>query len=360
MKTLLLSTALATATALGATAYAGGFQQAQQAQTQRTDVRTDVRTADGNAFLSSNFTGMTVYARDTTRSSGDRAGISGGEADRSDRAAATSPANRTGADDMDRRTGNAAGRDGQSAAAHLAERENWDDIGSINDVVITRDGEIEGVIVDVGGFLGLGARSVKIDMDDLEFVRSEDGAAMGDDFYVVVSMSRDELEALPEWDEDQLRTGAAGVRGGQDRASGPAAARTDIEGQRDRDASMTGQENRTTTGVRQENRLESDGTVFGGNYATLDRQERTADRLIGAEVFDATSEEIGNVEDLVLRNEEVQGLIVDIGGFLGLGAHTVSLPVERADIRWIPADEDVRVQVPMTREQLEAMPAHDG
>ena len=76
-------------------------------------------------------------------------------------------------------------------------------------------------------------------------------------------------------------------------------------------------------------------------------------------MFDATGEEIGNVEDLVLRNQQVQGLVVDIGGFLGLGAHTVNLPVHSADIRWMPADEDVRVQVPMTRAQLEAMPEHD-
>ena len=37
-------------------------------------------------------------------------------------------------------------------------QEGWDDIGTINDVILTRDGEISAVLVDVGGFLGMGER----------------------------------------------------------------------------------------------------------------------------------------------------------------------------------------------------------
>jgi len=37
----------------------------------------------------------------------------------------------------------------------------------------------------------------------------------------------------------------------------------------------------------------------------------------------------------------------------------VNLPIDRADIRWNQDGDDVRVQVPMARAELEALPEHD-
>ena len=66
------------------------------------------------------------------------------------------------------------------------------------------------------------------------------------------------------------------------------------------------------------------------------------------------------MSDLVINGEDIEGLLVDVGGFLGLGAHTVNLPIERAEIGWKPSDDDVRVQVALTRAELEAMPEYEG
>lgn len=100
--------------------------------------------------------------------------------------------------------------------------------------------------------------------------------------------------------------------------------------------------------------------VLSGDYETLEREERTAERLIGADVYDAAGDRVGSVSDLVINGEDIEGLLVDVGGFLGLGAHTVNLPIERAEIGWKPSDDDVRVQVALTRAELEAMPEHEG
>src|SRR5699024_10689965 len=52
------------------------------------------------------------------------------------------------------------------------------------------------------------------DMDDLYLILkdgdssdSDDSSDEIDDLSVIASLSRDQLEALPEWDEDNLRTG---------------------------------------------------------------------------------------------------------------------------------------------------------
>ena len=49
------------------------------------------------------------------------------------------------------------------------------------------------VVVDVGGFLGMGARPVALKTSQLDFMRDEDG-----EIHATTSWSKDEIEALPE------------------------------------------------------------------------------------------------------------------------------------------------------------------
>lgn len=68
-----------------------------------------------------------------------------------------------------------------------------DKVGEINEVVIHPDGKIQGVVVDVGGLLGVGARSVLLDWKELEMVQRD-----GRDI-VMVNANEDTLKALPEY-----------------------------------------------------------------------------------------------------------------------------------------------------------------
>ncbi|TVQ59626.1 MAG: hypothetical protein EA355_00235, partial [Rhodobacteraceae bacterium] len=63
-----------------------------------------------------------------------------------------------------------------NAEVFLADRDAWESVGAIDDVVMTQDGDVRGVLLDVGGFLGFGARTVMVDIEDLHFV-SEDPEA---------------------------------------------------------------------------------------------------------------------------------------------------------------------------------------
>lgn len=69
-----------------------------------------------------------------------------------------------------------------------------ENVGSISDVIL--DGEaVDAVTIDVGGFLGMGAKEVAVDMDNLEFMTDEDG-----DHYLYTSFTQEQLEAQPEYD----------------------------------------------------------------------------------------------------------------------------------------------------------------
>ena len=49
------------------------------------------------------------------------------------------------------------------------------------------------VIVDVGGFLGIGAKPVALPVDELDFMRDENG-----DVHAMTTLTKDEAKALPE------------------------------------------------------------------------------------------------------------------------------------------------------------------
>lgn len=72
---------------------------------------------------------------------------------------------------------------------------NEENVGSINDVVLEGD-LVDFVTIDVGGFLGLGAKTVAVDMDNLAFMTDEDG-----EMYLYTSFTQEQLEAQPEYDE---------------------------------------------------------------------------------------------------------------------------------------------------------------
>jgi len=64
-------------------------------------------------------------------------------------------------------------------------------IGEIDDVVVDAEGRIQQVVVSVGGFLGVGARSVAISWADLRFDAQREVA--------VVNMTKDQLSQQPEF-----------------------------------------------------------------------------------------------------------------------------------------------------------------
>jgi len=49
------------------------------------------------------------------------------------------------------------------------------------------------VVIDVGGFLGIGAKPVSVSLSELEFMRDEDG-----DVHAVTTWTKDQLKQMPE------------------------------------------------------------------------------------------------------------------------------------------------------------------
>lgn len=97
-----------------------------------------------------------------------------------------------------------------------------------------------------------------------------------------------------------------------------------------------------------------------GYVAVTDMTMLTADTLKGVDVVDNAGADVGEVSDVELSAEgAVTGIILDIGGFLGMGEHTVKLSLDQITI-YADADKDMIVNVPMDKAALEALPEYEA
>lgn len=68
-----------------------------------------------------------------------------------------------------------------------------EEVGSISDLIIDQNGQVVGVVVGVGGFLGMGEKDVAIGWDDVR----KSGAA--DEQELQIDVTREELETASEF-----------------------------------------------------------------------------------------------------------------------------------------------------------------
>ncbi len=69
-------------------------------------------------------------------------------------------------------------------------------IGDINDVLIGSNGNVQAVVVGVGGFLGVGEKNVAIPFDALSITRKTNSASIEK---VTVTYSKDDLKNAPKF-----------------------------------------------------------------------------------------------------------------------------------------------------------------
>lgn len=85
---------------------------------------------------------------------------------------------------------------------------NDESLGSISDVVIDRDGTIVAAVIDVGGFLGIGAKPVAVSFESLTPTPTDNGQK------IVVAMTKEELNSAPEFKSlDDNRSEASSTTG---------------------------------------------------------------------------------------------------------------------------------------------------
>ena len=83
-------------------------------------------------------------------------------------------------------------------------------------------------------------------------------------------------------------------------------------------------------------------------------QFRTS-KLVGSKVYNANNENIGSIEDIVLKPDgSLDTVVLSVGGFLGIGDKYVSVPFSSLKIS--RDNGSIRVVTDGTKESLKALP----
>lgn len=270
------------------------------------------------------------------------------------------------------------------ADAYQGVQEGWEDIGEVNDIILGRDGTVDAVLVDIGGFLGIGERRVAVDMAALKIV--QDDATDADDWFLVLQSDRATLEGAPEYmmpGAEQAAEVDANADAEVDANADVAATDTTTQGTATDEAVAESTTAEGTEGVGNATDTEmpangevaegtatdgavstsptvaSDGTMtLPEGYTPIERETLTAELLTGADVRDPNDASIAEVSDLVLTAEgQVTDVVLDVGGFLGIGARSVAIPMDRLTVAQTEGGA-VRIWINMTKEELEALPEH--
>jgi len=213
----------------------------------------------------------------------------------------------------------------------MADAENgWDDIGEINDLIITQGGKVEAIILGIGGFLGLGERDVAIKMDSIRVLHEEGDT---NDRFLVVNATRDQLGTVPEYSR-----GASTMNGGTERDPKTG-------------ANMGSDVALARTTVAREGY---------GEVSMVDARSMTTEDLEGARVYGVNEEDLGEISKLLLEDGKLIRAVIDIGGFLGIGEKPVAIGFDQLQILKNAASGEIRVYMDSTKEALDNQPKYEG
>lgn len=298
-----------------------------------------------------------------------------------------------------------------------AEKE-WDDIGEINDIIVTQDGGVTAVILGIGGFLGMGERDVSISMDKIKILTDEDG-----DRFLVVNTSKEMLEQAPEFERpmmdgeamnneamtetdddvtvvtenaeteteemaneveaetEELAQDAENAAENVEAETEEMANEVEAESKEMAEEAETMMENAEAETEEAVNEADANTTVITGDetveremlprpeveregYAAAEAgmiEQMSADDLEGSYVYGANDETVGEIDTLLIGdNGKIDRVVINVGGFLGLGEKPVAVTFDELQVLKNVEGDDVRIYIDSTEERLESQPEYQG
>lgn len=237
---------------------------------------------------------------------------------------------------------------GLSDTAIAQANADWQDAGEISDLIISMAGDTEAVLVDFGGFLGIGEKTVALSLNDLTMVPDSNSP---DDYFIVFHGSKAELEAAPAFDPDMVFSAtepAAPADGAVTADAEPASPETAILPEMTADPA----DETAATEAAPADAMAAGEAVDLATWAEAD--------LIGKRVYGPGDEDVGEISAVsVDADGKIAAAVVDVGGFLGIGEKPVALDSSMLTLVK-EADGNVFFRVAATQEQLEQMQPHAG
>jgi hypothetical protein len=91
-------------------------------------------------------------------------------------------------------------------------------------------------------------------------------------------------------------------------------------------------------------------------FSTLPNDEILSSQVKGLNVHNQKDQSVGEIADFAIKNNQVEALIISVGGFLGVGEHYVAVSPSSVNIHYDSANDNWLASMNTTKEALQAAP----
>ena len=229
-----------------------------------------------------------------------------------------------------------------------------ENIGDVNDIVLTKEGKAQSLVIGVGGFLGIGEKNVTYDFAKAQW------AEKNGDRWLVAQTTKEELQAQPDFDRKvydpvPVTTMSDAGTPAAPAATAPPVAPADTAAPMDKTAEAPAAE---SPDVKATDPTQT-AAIDKSTLTEMPVGEIRGDDLKGTTVYGANDVKVGEIGDVVLApDSKPDAVIVDVGGFLGIGAKEVAIGMDKLKFM---TDKDGKkyLYTNFTKEQLQAQAAYD-
>ncbi len=240
---------------------------------------------------------------------------------------------------------------------------NANSIGDVNDLIIGKDGSITDAVVGVGGFLGIGEKNVAVPFDKLK-VEDNNG-----DIRLIYAATKEELQNAPAFDRTAYDPAARAAQQNAAAAANAPVTTPLAPALTGAPAPQTATNSANTVPPAKNQAAPQTDQNMAANtpaatnssaaFLSASADQIRASVLMGQDVYGPDKKSIGKISDLILQQDGgTRVALIDVGGFLGVGAKTVAIPFDELKVSQPTDNSERQVTVAMTKDQIQQLPTY--
>ena len=96
----------------------------------------------------------------------------------------------------------------------------------------------------------------------------------------------------------------------------------------------------------------------GGMFANIPTKDELSSKVVGLDVYNNANQNIGTIKDVAYNGTSVNGYILGVGGFLGMGDHYVAVRPSAIKLNYDAKDKKWHANMDANADQLKAAPEY--
>jgi PRC-barrel domain protein len=96
----------------------------------------------------------------------------------------------------------------------------------------------------------------------------------------------------------------------------------------------------------------------GGMFTNIPTKDELSSKVVGLDVYNNANQNIGTIKDVAYNGTNVNGYILGVGGFLGMGDHYVAVRPSAVKLSYDAKDKKWHANMDANADQLKAAPEY--